>query len=165
MIRQGEKIKTGFLIGRFQPFHKGHLRLIKKSLEYVDKLIIGIGSIGIVDPDNFLDYEIRKKMLKLVVEKERWQDKIKKIVPLRDFNDDVLWLRHSLDMAGKFDVVIGNNEWTNGIFERAGHQVLRLGFYKRYLYEGGKIRRLMSVGGAWEERGPEYILNLIINSK
>ncbi|MGA3854978.1 adenylyltransferase/cytidyltransferase family protein, partial [Bacillus pumilus] len=34
----------GFIIGRFQPFHKGHLEVIKKIAEEVDEIIIGIGS-------------------------------------------------------------------------------------------------------------------------
>ncbi|HDH28034.1 MAG TPA: nicotinamide-nucleotide adenylyltransferase, partial [Euryarchaeota archaeon] len=32
------------LIGRFQPFHKGHLAVIKKILSEADELIIVVGS-------------------------------------------------------------------------------------------------------------------------
>ena len=32
------------LIGRFQPFHKGHLAVIKKILGEADELIIVVGS-------------------------------------------------------------------------------------------------------------------------
>ena len=34
----------GILIGRMQPIHKGHIQVIKKILEEVDEIIIGIGS-------------------------------------------------------------------------------------------------------------------------
>lgn len=34
----------GVLIGRFQPFHKGHLHLIEEALQLCDALIIAIGS-------------------------------------------------------------------------------------------------------------------------
>ena len=34
----------GIYIGRFQPFHKGHLYAVKEVLNEVDELIIGIGS-------------------------------------------------------------------------------------------------------------------------
>ena len=104
---------------------------------------------------------MRKKILRLAIEKEGWKEKIKKIVPLKDFNNDKLWLDHTLENVDKFDVVIGNNEWTNGIFERAGYKVLRLGFYKRYLYEGVKIRNLIKSDKPWEDRVPEYIVKLI----
>ena len=37
-------VKRGVFIGRFQPFHNGHLEAIKKLLIEVDELIIMIGS-------------------------------------------------------------------------------------------------------------------------
>ncbi len=35
---------NGLLIGRFQPFHLGHLEAFRFALSKVDKLWIGIGS-------------------------------------------------------------------------------------------------------------------------
>ena len=35
---------NGFLIGRFQPFHLGHLEAVNFALSKVDQLYIGIGS-------------------------------------------------------------------------------------------------------------------------
>ena len=35
---------NGFLIGRFQPFHLGHLEAVKFALSNVNHLYIGIGS-------------------------------------------------------------------------------------------------------------------------
>lgn len=156
-----QKYKIGFFIGRFQPLHKGHIHLIKRSLYYVESLIIGIGSVGVVNSDNFLSYDQRKTMLQTAVAKEKFSRKIRTIVPLKDFHNDKLWLEDCLKQAGKFDVIIGNNEWTNGIFERAGYKILRLGFYKRYLYEGVKIRKLMKDGKKWDDRVPGYIVPLI----
>ena len=37
-------MKRGLFIGRFQPFHLGHLQDIKDALKEVDELLIGIGS-------------------------------------------------------------------------------------------------------------------------
>ena len=34
----------GLLVGRMQPVHEGHLEVIKRILEEVDEVIIGIGS-------------------------------------------------------------------------------------------------------------------------
>ncbi len=35
---------NGLLIGRFQPFHLGHLEALQFALSKVDKLWIGLGS-------------------------------------------------------------------------------------------------------------------------
>ena len=63
--------KIALLIGRFQPFHKGHLFLIKKALEKADKIIIGIGSSNMSDENNPIDFETRKKIIKAVFYKEK----------------------------------------------------------------------------------------------
>ena len=39
-----ENIMNGFLIGRFQPFHLGHVEAVKFALSKVEQLYIGIGS-------------------------------------------------------------------------------------------------------------------------
>ena len=39
-----QNIMNGFLIGRFQPFHLGHVEAVKFALSNVDYLYIGIGS-------------------------------------------------------------------------------------------------------------------------
>ena len=75
--------------------------------------------------------------------------------------DDREWLQKVLQKAGKFDVVIGDNEWVNNIFENAGYKVLRIGHHKRELYEGKKIRGLMKDKKKWQDRIPSYITDLI----
>jgi nicotinamide-nucleotide adenylyltransferase len=153
-----KKYKTGLFIGRFQPFHKGHLYIIKKVLKRVDKLIIGIGSAQVINKDNPLSVKLRKKMLEIVIEEEGWGDRITSIILLRDYPDDDFWLKKVLQKTGKPDIIIGNNEWVNGIFKRAGFAVLRPGFYKRCLYEGVKIRKLISEGKKWKDRVPKYLI-------
>lgn len=135
---------------------------MKEALEHAEKLIIGVGSPYAKDKDNPFSFRQRREMLEMVIKKEDLQEKVLSILPLRDYlEDDNLWLKKTLGRVGKIDVVIGNNEWTNGIFERAGYPVLRLGFYKRDLYEGKKIRALMREGREWENRVPKYIAKQI----
>lgn len=160
-----KKYEVGLLIGRFQPFHNGHLYLIKESLKQVEKLVIGIGSSNIRDSDNPFDFETRKKMIETVFEKESLEEKLLKVVPIPDVHDDDEWLKIVLEEAGKFDVNIGQNEWTNGILEKAGYKILRLPFYKRYIFEGKKIRSLMQKRREWKDRVPAYLLTtLLLNS-
>ena len=58
------KNRIALIVGRFQPFHKGHLFLIKKALEKANKTIIGIGSSNIIDENNPIDLRREKKLSK-----------------------------------------------------------------------------------------------------
>lgn len=154
-----KKYNVGLLIGRFQPLHKGHLHLIKRSLHYVDKLIVALGSANRSDEQNPLTLSVRKKMVEDLIIKEKLKKKITKIVSIDDYlEDDSMWLKKALVRAGKFDVLIGNDEWTDSIFEKAGFKVLRLGFYKRNLFEGTKIRKLQKEKKDWKSRIPIYLI-------
>ena len=39
-----KKVTRGLLIGRMQPVHNGHIQIIEKTLNFVDEVVIGIGS-------------------------------------------------------------------------------------------------------------------------
>ncbi|OGK19774.1 hypothetical protein A2866_05635 [Candidatus Roizmanbacteria bacterium RIFCSPHIGHO2_01_FULL_39_8] len=157
-----KKYAIGLFIGRFQPFHKGHLHLIKRSLHYADKLTVAIGSANRRDKQNPLSLEKRKKILGEVLKREKIEERVNKIVSIDDYlESDDLWLEKALEKAGKFDVLIGNDDWTDNIFEKAGYRVLRLGFYKRQLYEGTKIRKLQRNRMNWESRVPDYTVKYL----
>ncbi len=156
-----KKYKVGLLIGRFQPFHKGHLWLIRHALESIDSLIIGIGSANQKNQgNNFLSYDERKEVLQTVITNEKLQTKVLKIVPLDDFYDDERWFQNTVKQSGKIDIIFGNNEWVNGIFEKRGYAILRPGHFKRYLYEGERIRKLIKEGKKWQDRIPRYLLRI-----
>lgn len=39
--------ETALYIGRFQPFHNGHLRTLQKAMELAKRVVVGIGSDGV----------------------------------------------------------------------------------------------------------------------
>lgn len=137
------KYKTGLVIGRFQPFHRGHLYLIKEALKQAEELSIAIGSVNVRNEDNPFSYEERKKFIISSLKKHSLTDKVRSIIPINDFPSDDDWLKEVKEMAGKFDMAFGNNEWTNDILEKAGYKVIYVPFHKREIYEGVKIREEM----------------------
>ena len=155
------EFKVALIIGRFQPFHKGHLFLIKKALEKADRIIIGIGSANVSDENNPIDFEMRRKVIKAVAYKEKFEDRLIKIVPLDDFHDDKKWLENVKKQVGDFNIVVSNNDWTNKIVEKDGFKVLRIPYYKRELYEGWRIRKLIKEGKKWQDRVPKYLISNI----
>jgi len=134
------KYKTGFVLGRFQPFHRGHRYLIEKALEQCESVVIGVGSANVQDEKNPFSFEERKKQISKALKKQNYVSKITSIIPLDDNPNDDIWLAELLKKTSKIDVVFGNNEWPNGIFEKAGFVVVRVPLYRRDIYEGTKIR-------------------------
>ncbi len=135
-----KKYKKAYIIGRFQPFHKGHLYLIKEALKVADKAIIGIGSANIIDFDNPFPIDERIEMVKNELKKAKLNDYIEKIVTIDDVYNDDKWRKLALDQVEGVDLIVGNNDWVNDIFEVAGYPVLRVPFYKRHIYQGKIIR-------------------------
>lgn len=155
------KVKIGLVIGRFQPFHKGHLYLIKKALELTDNIVIAVGSSNVSDENNPLTYQTRVKMLEKVIEKEDLKNKVLKIIPSPDDPSDDVWLDILLKNAGKFEIALGNNDWTNGILEKAGYKVLEIPYLKRSSYQGTVIRKLIKSNNKWENLVPVYLVGEI----
>lgn len=156
-----KQYKIGLVIGRFQPFHLGHKYLIDKALELCDKIIIGIGSSNITDSKNPFNLKARANFLNEFISHTKIENRIEKIITIEDVPDDDEWLELILKKTGPVDVEIGDNEWSNGIFEKAGTPVVRVGYYKRNILEGTKIRRSMKLGKAWKNRVPEYLIDAI----
>lgn len=144
--------KTALIIGRFQPFHLGHLYLLKKTLKISDKVKIAVGSATIYDENNPLDYKTREQIIKAVFYKEKLEDRLLNVVPLDDFPDDKEWLSEIIRLAGDFDVVVSNNEWTVEIMKKAGFLVKQFPYFKRSLYEGWRVRELIIKNGSWQKR-------------
>ena len=80
------------LIGRFQPFHLGHLHLVETALEKADRLLILLGSHRCApDTRNPWSSEEREAMISAVLPAEQLQRV--SFIPLRDhLYSDNLWL-------------------------------------------------------------------------
>lgn len=146
--------KIGLIIGRFQPFHRGHLYLIKKALNHIESLIIAVGSANIYDEKNPFSFEDRKKFIMFSLKKHLLLNRIKKIIPIDDYlDDDDYWLEQLKKKTGPFEVSFGNNNWVNGILEKRGLKVIKFPLYKRHKYEGVKIREEIK-----HSKNPEELL-------
>lgn len=148
------KYKIALIIGRFQPFHKGHLFMFGEAFGQVEKAIIGIGSVNVHDDDNPFTQSQVERMIDAVISSEGWKGKIVQRIGIPDFNNDEKWLEFIKKNCKPFEVVVSNNDWVTGIFKKAKIPVIELPFYKREIYEGKKIRGLMRSGGEWKSRVP-----------
>ena len=156
-------------IGRFQPFHEGHLYSLNKCLELADRVIVGIGSSQESGTENNpWDYETRKKMIEKVMREPSLEGSSLQIVAIPDVHDDKKWgdlIKEIIEQAGQqpYQVVgVGNNEWTNRIFRTINIEVYETGLYKRDELEGIKIRTLMRAGDdSWKSRVPKSVVKFL----
>ena len=153
------KYKTGLVIGRFQPFHKGHGYLVLEALKHANKLIIGIGSINQDDSNNPLTFNQVKQLLTKFIIEEGIGNKIIGVYGIPDFVSDAQWGKYVTTNLPHFDLVISNNDWTNQILKASGYTIIEVPFFKRELFEGKQIRQLFRTNKPWANRVPEYLID------
>lgn len=151
---------TGLIIGRFQPFHFGHLKLIETAEKNLDKLIIGIGSSQFSHTkENPFTAEERKRMLEESLnadESQKFQ-----IIPIPDVNNDKIWVSHVRKLVPEFQVVYTNGALERKLFSDAGIEVKSTQIFNRDNYSGTEIRRRILEGEDWKELVPKGTLKVI----
>ncbi len=114
---------NGLFIGRFQPFHNGHLMIIENALKKVDTLNIVIGSTQHSRTEkNPLTAEERETLIKTTLAKKNITRY--KIYHIPDINDDEGYVKHVIAHTGPVDLVFtGDNQLNKDLFLRAGYPV------------------------------------------
>ena len=113
-------MKKGLFIGRFQPFHLGHLSAIKQALSQIDFLTIGIGSAQYEHQENNpFTSEERANMIKRSLMDSRIFPNQYRIIEIPDIHNDILWPMHVRSLTGEFDTLfLGNQEIVKELFEK-----------------------------------------------
>lgn len=132
-------------------------------MEIAEKVIIAVGSSQESGTkDNPWDYKVRKQMVCAVVWAEGVNERVARICSCPDNPSDAKWVSEIVRRAGKFDIVVSNNEWTLRVMKEAGYQVVESGLYNRDELEGVKIRAMMRSGDTeWKSRVPKEVLGQI----
>ena len=155
-------MKRGIIVGRFQPFHKGHLEIIKKVIENIDELIVIIGSSQYSHKlDNPFTAGERNTMIRNALKEENIQLSKIWIIPVPDVHQHALWVAQIVGYAPIFDVVYANEPLTSRVFIEAGFKVKPMPFIKRDVYSATKIRNHMINGEKWEEFVPNSVAKFI----
>ncbi len=155
-------MRRGVFVGRFQPFHKGHLGAIKKIVEDVDELVVIVGSSQYSHRlDNPFTAGERITMIRRALDEEGIQLSRIWIIPVPDIHQHMLWVYQIVGYCPKFDVVYANEPLTCRLFMEAGFRVEQVPPIKRGVYLATEIRKRMLAGGDWEELVPSSVANFI----
>ena len=149
-----------FIVGRFQPFHNGHLEIIKEILKKNSHVIIGIGSAQYSHTlkDPFTAGE-RHLMISSTLESEGIYDFY--LVPIEDVNSNPLWVAHVESLTPKFNTVYTNNPLVRRLFKEKDYQVHSLEMVHRDEWSGTRIREKMIEGKVWEESVAKIVADII----
>lgn len=156
-------MKRILFIGRFQPFHLGHLSVIEDiaSRNDVQEIIIGIGSSQYSNTEeNPYSLQIREEMINRILFK-----KIKKpyqIIAIPDINDNALWVDHVIDLVGKIDEIYTGNSWVANLFKEKNYVVQPINM--KIDITGTKLREMIKAKNQnWQKYVAPNIYNLIGN--
>jgi len=150
----------GLLIGRYQPFHRGHLEVLLEALNKCDELIVGIGSAQESHTlDNPFTAGERIEMIRLCLGKEKLARTI--MIPIPDVNRFAIWVSHIESLVPPFKAVFTNNPLTKSLFESKHYKVYHTKMYDRSVYSGTVIRERMLNGEYWEDLVPEKAIGYL----
>ena len=154
---------NGLLIGRFQPFHLGHLEALRFALSKVEKLWVGLGSSNKpTEKNNPFSGEERKEMILSSIDssiKERIS-----IYFIPDLDNHIRWIEKIETIVPKFDIVFSNDELTKYLYSKKNVQVISIPFLKRDILSGTNIRDLIISDQKWDHLVPNGTKNFLIDT-
>jgi len=155
-------VKCGLFVGRFQPFHLGHLAAIKDVLKEVDELVIVIGSAQYSHSmDNPFTAGERLVMVRKALEEAEIDYSRVWVVPVPDVHLHMMWVSAVEGYTPKFEVVYSNEPLTRRLFIEAGYKVKSIRFHKRRMYSSTEIRERMLNEEGWEKLVPKSVAKFI----
>ena len=145
---------NGLLIGRFQPFHLGHLDAVLFALARTDNLFIGIGSSNKYnEKKNPFSAAERREMILSSIEPSI-ANRIK-IFDIPDVNDHEKWTLEIDQTVPKYDVVFSNDDFTKTLFEIRQINVIQVILKDREKFSGTNVRQLILDDENWQDLVPE----------
>ncbi len=149
-------------VGRFQPFHKGHLYTVRQIIERNEDLVIAIGSAQYSHtPENPFTGGERVAMIKATLIEERLPLSRIDIVPVPDINIHPLWVAHLRSLVPPFEKAYTHNPLVRQLFKDAGVTVDNTSLLEREQYSGDQVRSLMRQNGAWDQLVPPVVARFI----
>jgi nicotinamide-nucleotide adenylyltransferase len=153
----------GLYVGRFQPFHIGHLDAIKYALKEVDELVIVIGSAQYSHNTNNPFTAGERLVMVHRALGEAQVDYVKLwIVPVPDVHLHMLWVSAVEGYTPKFNVIFANEPLTKRLFMEAGYEVKPIPLFERKVYMSTIVREKMLKDDSWTELVPKAVADFIL---
>ena len=149
-------------IGRFQPFHMGHLNTVTDILKEAKEIVIVIGSAQYSHTVNnpFTAGE-RLVMARRAIEESGIECDRAWIVPVPDVHLHMMWVAAIEGYTPRFTIVYSNEPLTRRLFMEAGYKVNSIPLFQRRIYSSTEVRQEMLKGENWEKLVPKGVAAFI----
>lgn len=156
---------TSLIIGRFQPFHLGHLTLVKSVIDAGEFALIVIGSNQISrTKENPLTASERENLIKAALTEANIPKTSYKVLNIADINDNNRWVSYLRKILPNFNKVYTGTDYVQELFKQDGkHPLGEFPFLENI--SGTKIRQLIrNKNNDWQKLVSPATAQLILNN-
>jgi len=157
-------MSCGLMIGRFQPFHNGHLKLAHQILKECEELVIAVGSsqFNYTFSNPFTAgeriYFIHDSLVESKIDLRRVY-----IVPILNLENNAIWVQHLKSMLPKFDSIYSGNKFVQELLS-SGSETFDIQtplFYDSSNCNGTNIRMNIVMNKEWKQYVPDAVYRVI----
>ena len=153
--------RRGLMIGRYQPFHLGHLSLAEQILAECEELVVAIGSpeANFSFNDPFTAGE-RITMVHETLSEYGFLMSKCYILPVPNSDNNYMWFEQIRSMIPKVTRVYSGNQFVQLLLPE-NVEVKSPTFLKQRIFNGTRIRNLMVRNGNWLNHVPTPVASFI----
>ncbi len=156
------------MMGRFQPFHLGHLHLAERILGDCDEAIIAVTSaqFNYLEKDPFTAGEriemIHESLKASGLDRSRFL-----VLSIENQFNVATWHSYLMSALPRFDRVYSGNDYVSMLLSDSGVEVILPEFLDTSRYNATRIRSLIASGGDWKSLVPDAVYAFLtgINAK
>lgn len=154
---------SAVVLGRFQPFHRGHATLIRAAIQAHPAVRIAIGSAQTdPGPDDPWTWPEREAMIRAWLDDEGLDAEI---VAIPDLHDPPRYVEHAEAWHGEAGTLVTSDDATAELYRTSGWSVDLVDLVERERLQGWRIRRTaLMLSTVLEEEGVRAALEASIPS-
>ena len=152
----------GLMMGRFQPFHLGHLELVKQILNECDEVIIALtgSQFNYIEKDPFTSGE-RIEMIHQTLKENNIDMGKCYIISIENQFNVATWASYLKSSLPHFDKVYSGNDYVIMLLADSGYVVVSPKFLDREKYNATRIRKMIANDEEWEKFVPSSVSKII----
>ncbi len=149
-------------MGRFQPFHLGHLELVKQILKECDEVVIALtgSQFNYIEKDPFTSGE-RVEMIHQTLKEGDIDLGRCYIVAIENQFNVATWAAYLKSSLPNFNKVYSGNDYVAMLLADSGYDVISPNFLDRKKFNATRIRKMISNDEDWEQLVPPAVAKKI----